>query len=310
MLLESNCHILCLVQKYSIKFSRVIEGAGLSVFAQPRHLWRVDGNTRSINDEDAIPVVGVGHTEAECEVTLAGNMIAVYPPCKVQLARAAWQIFFCQDDILQTPPLLPGPAMVGSDLILLDVTQTPTFRKVVLLMLQCANCFLPSLTSAPVKQVSLIRQGPELAAIATEAGTHPSYVSHSALRETVVKNELVVTFCFDLSVDKTTRKLGVKGIESFLKELKWNSNVATVYAFSDFPYTANLPLIEQEYLKLSRETFAVPGLAGKDGFIILNVHYSGKWRASDTQAVFDEKRSVITQINGHHTWDDNNDMRY
>ena len=123
------------------------------------------------------------------------------------------------------------------------------------------------------------------ARIATEAGTHPSYVSHSALREAVVKNELVVTFCFDLSVDKTTRKLGVKGIESFLKELKWNSNVATVYAFSDFSYTANLPLIEQEYLKLSRETFAVPGLAGKDGFIILHVHYSGKWRASDTQAV-------------------------
>ena len=101
MLLESSWHILCLVQKYSIKFSRVIEGAGLGVFAQPRHLWRVDGNTRSMDDEDAIPVVSVGHTEAECEVTLAGNMIAVYPPCnvpsvKVQLARAAWQIFFAR----------------------------------------------------------------------------------------------------------------------------------------------------------------------------------------------------------------------
>jgi len=83
------------------------------------------------------------------------------------------------------------------------------------------------------------------------------------------------------------------------KELKKNPNVATVHAFGDFPYTANnflpIPLIKRDYwLKISREMLANTELAGKDGFIILHVHYSGEWRASDTQADFDKKRLIIT----------------
>ena len=129
-----------------------------------------------------------------------------------------------------------------------------------------------------------------------------------------MENELAATFCFNLPVDETSRKLGVTGVESFLKKLKRNPNVATVHAFSDFPYTTNRsptrPLIEREYwLKLSRETLVEPRLAGEDGFIILHVHYSGEWRDEDTQAAFDQKRSVVTQINGRHTWDDSYHIR-
>ena len=100
----------------------------------------------------------------------------------------------------------------------------------------------------------------------------------------------------------------------FINELKRNPNVTTVHVFSDFPYTANkslsVHLIEREYwLKICRENLSKQELAGKDGFIILHVHYSGEWRAWDTQADFDKKRSIITQINGRHTWDDSRDLR-
>jgi len=147
----------------------------------------------------------------------------------------------------------------------------------------------------------------------SEAGAHPSYGLRFKLKEAEVEAELTATF-FNAPVDKTTRQLNVDGVKSFLEELKRNPNVATVHAFSDFPYTKNnslrVPLIEREYwLKISRETLVNKKLAGKDGFIILHVHYSGEWRESDTQADFDRKRSIITQINGRHTWDDSRDLR-
>ena len=81
-----------------------------------------------------------------------------------------------------------------------------------------------------------------------------------------------------------------------------------------FRYNMNLrppvSFYRREYwLKNSQEMLANTELAGKDGFMILHVHYSGEWRASDTPADFDKKRSIITQINGRHTWDDCRDMR-
>jgi len=138
----------------------------------------------------------------------------------------------------------------------------------------------------------------------SETGSHPS---SDELLEVNVEVELKSALVFDAPLDKTERIMSDNGIKLFLKALKRNPNIATVHAYNDFRYTAknslSIPLIEREYwLKMSGET--LPELMGKDGFIILHIHYSGEWRDSDTLAVFNKKRSIITQINGRHTWDD------
>jgi len=47
------------------------------------------------------------------------------------------------------------------------------------------------------------------------------------------------------------RRLGPIGVKKLLDELKRDPRMATVFAYSDFPYTANntlpVPLIEREY---------------------------------------------------------------
>jgi len=54
----------------------VPESPGVQVLRAPPRAtmasgqW-ADGNTRSMDDEDRIPVASAGNTEAECEVTLA-----------------------------------------------------------------------------------------------------------------------------------------------------------------------------------------------------------------------------------------------
>jgi len=50
-------------------------------------------------------------------------------------------------------------------------------------------------------------------------------------------------------------------------------------------------------------------LAGKDGFVLLHIHYKGEWSWDDNKDTYDKKRSIITQINGRHTWDDSRDPR-
>jgi hypothetical protein len=41
--------------------------------------------------------------------------------------------------------------------------------------------------------------------------------------------------------------------------------------------------------------------AGLDGLVILHVHYAGVWDRADDKIAFDEKRSIITQINARYT---------
>ncbi len=107
-----------------------------------------------------------------------------------------------------------------------------------------------------------------------------------------------------------TRKFDRSDVRTFLELLRDSPAAATVVAYHDFKYTAGntltKPLIEREYwLRLARDGLpeAQQGLAGKDGYAILHVHYAEVWDDGDSQMVYDKKRATITQINVRHTWD-------
>jgi len=99
----------------------------------------------------------------------------------------------------------------------------------------------------------------------SKAGAHPSYVLSFEQTEAEFEAELTATF-FKAPVDKKTRHLGFNGVKSLLKELKKNPNVATVHAFSDFPYTANnslpIPLMYVLSAPSQAERFGMPAAAG------------------------------------------------
>ena len=113
-----------------------------------------------------------------------------------------------------------------------------------------------------------------------------------------------------LSPVGTTRQFGRQDAVAFLELLRDTPHAATIAAYNDFKYTANntlpKPLIEREYwLKLSLAALpaAKQGLAGKDGYAIMHVHYDGVWDDRDGKEAFDRKRSTIKQVNIRHTWD-------
>jgi len=112
---------------------------------------RADGNTRSMDDDDRIPVASAGNTKAQCEVTNEANHCCLPPLQCAQCARCESPAGACclADFLLSgwytcTPPLLPGAAMVGSRFISLDIPYTPTFRKAVLLATECRSFFATS----------------------------------------------------------------------------------------------------------------------------------------------------------------------
>ena len=133
-------------------------------------------------------------------------------------------------------------------------------------------------------------------------GAHPSAPGGDELSDAEIAEVLAAVARAEAERGSAaSRKLGPRGVQAFLAELQRNPGIVTVIAMNDFPYHGK---IEREYwLRVSRTLLQDPSLAGGDDFVILHVHYAGEWRDADSQAAFDRKRELITQINVRHTWD-------
>ena len=118
---------------------------------------------------------------------------------------------------------------------------------------------------------------------------------------------------FSAAAQNSTRKLTPNSVTDLLEELARDPEVAAFCAYNDFPYKGKY--VEREYwLAVSGEKLssgqlhatARLELEGKDGYLILHVHYAGEWPWHEDyrrrKVDCCPHREIITQINIRHTW--------
>eukprot|EP00961_Rhodomonas_salina_P023076 309466-Rhodomonas_salina.1 len=102
--------------------------------------------------------------------------------------------------------------------------------------------------------------------------------------------------------DSTARKFNGAAIESFLSKVEQEEEfIAAVIGFNEFPHTHGRTLVGSNREIVREYWFEVDTgdarIAGQDGFVILHVHFAGKWHELRDQ----RDRSTISQINIRHT---------
>mmetsp|Transcript_18709 Transcript_18709/g.61423 ORF Transcript_18709/g.61423 Transcript_18709/m.61423 type:complete len:861 (-) Transcript_18709:92-2674(-) len=120
--------------------------------------------------------------------------------------------------------------------------------------------------------------------------------------ENKTRHDLALALANWMPEAESTRQFNPNDVKAFLDQIdKGPRDVVKIIGFSEFPFTNGRRLkeanwtIEREYwLKLDRIDRRV---AGEDGYVILHVHYAGKWTAARDR----RDTSMITQLNIRHT---------